>query len=395
MSINHDGADRSLQIEAKAREIGFCPAPPLFAVGTPVVEYGQDRFRTMRDEWEALPLVEEVASDIACAIEKEERSDLEVKAEDLGLIVDPEGVWTAVVGNDIFPLEEGGAKGLLQRFGIPTRVFNTVAKYPKSAEQAQDFIDSVFAAQAGTLAKLRMRRRNGDHSIYAAVSERYGELEHAKIWREVADTFKGRGARAEGKYDPDGTRAVLKALWVPEVKPEEVVAGEFFRAGVVLSNRDDGGAAVKVDQVLWRNLCLNLIIIDMAKITRRIKHFGTEVTARAIERTSEALKNISVITDAWTAARRNTLQDRFREIGIDGVFKKLVEYDIITKPAGVGVADFVSQLQAAWLQEPGYDQAAIANAVSRCAHEQAWQNAWVTEELEREAGKLLLRAELI
>ena len=32
------------------REIGFCPAPPLFAVGTPVVEYGQDRFRTMRDD---------------------------------------------------------------------------------------------------------------------------------------------------------------------------------------------------------------------------------------------------------------------------------------------------------------------------------------------------------
>ena len=49
---------------------------------------------------------------------------------------------------------------------------------------------------------------------------------------------------------------------------------------------------------------------------------------------------------------------------------------------------------AAWEKEPGYTRASLVNAISRAAHEAAWANPWVTEELEEAAGRLLAAEDL-
>ena len=396
--INEQGRDRSLQMEEAAKKAGFSPAPPLFAVGTPVNKWGQDNFLRERQKWEDLPLVEEACAAIAEAIEDEQREDLELPLKDVSLIKN--GGWLLDTPDEIFNVERRGLAGLFGRLNpggctLSTRNITFVEDMPACEQQLVDLVNKAIEESGDAGVTLRIRDGSERRQVFAAVSSTYGAVDHSTVWKDMALELEGQGARAEGLYDPSSTRASLAVTWVPELQPEEVVAGEFFRAGVRLGNRDDGTGSFSVKQQLWRNLCLNLIIIHKGEIKTSVKHVGDKVDLRVKEAVKAALDNMAPIVGAWTDARRSSIEDLVDQYAIDGVFERLVAYDIINKPTGIKRDDFVDALLTAWMEEPDYNRAGIANAVSRVAHEADWGNIWVTEDLERNAGKILLRTNLL
>src|SRR5262249_9089421 len=73
----------------------------------------------------------------------------------------------------------------------------------------------------------------------------------------------------------DGHRARLNILFHSNIEPERCVAGEIFKAGVLVTSADDGSGAIRISAEVWRNLCRNLIILGRARIpVARRRHVG-------------------------------------------------------------------------------------------------------------------------
>lgn len=390
-----------MEDEAAAIAIGFNPPPPIYAVGTPVVRLGQKNFRKERNKVENLPLVEEAAQAIAQAIEEEEREDIPVEIKSIKLVVIPDAkgnpTLSASAGGETYLLEEQGYKTLCNLIGVGPQILappmNKPDRFRGALPKGLDYLQHLIGLTEKEIT-FRTRKANGHRATYAAVSKTYEAFDHGRMWRDVAEAWGGRGARGEALYNPEGTVATLTALWVPQIQPDQVVAGEFFKAGVTLRNGDDCRTGVQVLATLWRNLCLNLLIIAKLKISKSFRHVGSHMNDRVLAHALDMANQMGPIVGRWNDARKDQILEEGHVDEIETVLAKLVDFDIVPKPAGTSRSDFKAALFDAWLMEPGYDRAAIVNAVSRAAHEHVWASPEVGQQLETTAGALLMRPTL-
>jgi hypothetical protein len=393
---------RLLEQEEMARAAGLSLPPPVYALGTPVVQLGVDNFRAKRLEWEARPSFGSVCTDAIERIHAEARSNVEVKLSDLYMSRDGKlfQYSTGAADDPSAPrwnVTKCGMWGLMQGLGV-----NAGGRYLLDAPADLRALNINYWAHAMALApaarakawSLRTREcleptQLGQREVFAATSVKYPVLD-ADTLAEVAAELVPAGARGELLYD--GVRFRLGASWFSDICPEDAAAGEVFRAYMFLTTRDDGRGSISVRWGVERNLCLNLIILGKSETKLSLRHAGDVDELRVAVRAAmtEGAAAIGRFATAWTSARHERVLDGVWGSKFDSkaLFAAMVDEDMVRVP-GVKAPELVERLVHAWEAEPGFTKADLVNAITRAAHTEAWASPWVTESLEEQAGALL------
>lgn len=412
--ISESGRARALADEAIARANGFRPRDPVYSIGTTVIDLGVENARRSQMEHAAKPLAVEVARELATTIRNEKRQDLaptalrSMKLSPNGAIVvgveqDAAGEW---FGGKYLSIEEDAFKRLIGR-AIPAQ---GAAAYfadcpPELRAKNFNFWSNADSGEQQHVLRTRLDR-SGNRGVFAAVSERYTAFDGDKIGEALAGAFP-RDAR--GSLDYDGQRYRVEGLWHTDVAADQFVAGEIFKAGVIVRGADDGSGSIRVQSVIWRNLCRNLIILDRAiGVDVRIRHTGSVAALTRSFRTSfeTALRSVEPFARAWGSAmlERDELLIQ-RSAGttssditglpaskvLAGLLNGIVERELVRVPGRSKEivpklldAHFADEAQAQY----GISRASIVNAFTRYAHERE-VDPWVADQIREDAGRLL------
>jgi len=382
-TVCETGAERATADEALARLAGFSPEPPVYAVGTLINETGHQNLRQSRRDVEELPFVREACDALVARIAAEKREDLKAPIARMRMRadgrVDLEGA--------LFDLSER-AFTLIARDVTPGGA-SYLSECPPALRA--DNLNHWLARQPekpGTI-RTRLNARTGQREIFATASARYQPFDIDELAKVIAHVAP---ADARGDISYDGRRARFNMLWHTPISPENAVAGEFFKAGVSLTSADDAKTGINAAAELWRNLCLNLIIVHHDSVTTgRVVHLG-DVETKVRAALDSALAMTAPFAKQWGAARIENVVDQYG-MDVEAIFASLSEQRLVHVP-GVDPDDMSERLMRAWHVEPGYSKADIVNAITRAAHESPWARMSdyrcdATEELERQAGELL------
>ncbi len=406
-------AARIARFEDIALTAGFAPKPPIYSAGTRVLQLGVENATRMQLTHDAKPTAVSLALGLQERVLSEERKDLPPTAVSLlrmtkhGLVVLPNAQ------------NEPGRGAFLP---ISSRAFGSLfAKMPCSSgisylsdctPELRAINFNHWAVELGrreaqekspTEAVLRTRKVNGHLQAYATVSPSYTAFDADKIGQALALAFP---SDARGSLDYDGQRMRLEGLWRANIAAGEFAAGEFFKAGVIVRTDDTGGGSIRVQSVLWRNLCLNLIILDKAVgVDIRIRHQGSVETLAAKFRAAfdEALASVERFRLAWGYARTEPLVERTRAVAGDevcgmsatdmlpGILNGILEQELVRVP-GRRQAVIPKLLEMHRQDEAagtyGVSRASIINAFTRYSHI-VETDAFVADEIREGAGSLL------
>jgi hypothetical protein len=215
----------------------------------------------------------------------------------------------------------------------------------------------------------------------------------------VAEAFRGMEAR--GTVDYDGARTRIEAIYHSDIQPEDYVAGEFFKAGVIIRTDDTGGGSLKVSACVWQNLCLNLIIIDDAEQeVASLRHTGNKesMAERFRQALEEAAGKVEAFRMKWGGACREDLaRDRANVLAIDqvveGYFNGVIEKELV--PVRGRRPEVLKQLVSMHAKDVSsarvnatVTRASIVNAFTRWAHE-VNHDPFFADDVSRAAGKLV------
>lgn len=405
------GRLRAQADELTALEAGFAPKPPVFAIGTRVNDWGVDNARKSQLEHEQKPAAISVAEDLVRQVQAEQRRDTapiatgQLRMDKSGRLVLP--VMGEPGAGTRHPLTPRAFDAVFGRFdcasggaylrSCPTKLrsinFNHWAVH---TEQHQPDSQTV----------LRLRNGEAGREVFASVSPRYTSFDADKIGQALALAFP---PEAKGSLDYDGERLRLEGLWHSDVKPEDYVAGEIFKAGVIVRSDDTGSGSIRIQSVLWRNLCLNLIILDQSiGVDIRLRHSGSVGSLARNFRNAfqKALDSVEPFRKAWSRASAER-DDRFvqRVQGttsedlsqmpptavLSGVFNGIMERDLV--PLRGRRKDVVPKLLEMHAQDEaaeayGVSRASVINAFTRYAH-QVESDPFAADDIRAGAGKLL------
>ena len=427
--ITAENLERLTLQERLATANGFSLKAPVYALGTPVNETGRANFKKSRQQFESMPPAATVFAPFLNRVASEVRRDVTVAVRDLRMIDD--GRIIRAGGDPTKTLFLDGAlslRGLLDRTTctepgaaatylatIPARRrVNEVNEWLSSTDPKTKAVlrtrlalappDAPTSTEArSTSTALTLAPTPYGREVFAVVSERYATgMEVDAIARAILTAIE-RGlfpgdARGEVLYD--GKRATIRAIWHSDIKPESVCAGEVFKAGLSIDAADDRSAGIDVDGVLWRNLCLNLIIIDENHqnfASRR--HLGTtrDLSSWMFDAMRAASRSVSSFAALWDTARALRLDAPgvVRDVPADatprqltsGVFRGLLA-DRLTIPGFRG-ENAVIELQRSFDREPELTKVGIINAVTRTAHEASYASVYAGDAIEASAGQIL------
>jgi hypothetical protein len=227
--------------------------------------------------------------------------------------------------------------------------------------------------------RFRTRVREGrPRALFAVVGDRYRVYDVDRVVSDFEHAFGSHAgdlmklARGPAVYNPETTRMSSTLLWHAD-QIVNLAAGDVFKAGLKISAGDTANASVRIDLVLWRNLCLNMMIIGTAQTNLLAqRHQGSmERIRHAVEhalRRAEAL--LEGFARDWNLLRRT----RFTQVAFGGA-KRVSVPAILKVIAEDGSLDglrgerVLAGLHAAWEKEPGETLADVVNAVTRFAHE--------------------------
>lgn len=377
--VSELAAHRVKKQEELARAAGFELPPPLFMPGTRVLPLGDDNFRTERRRVKEMPHFEHAAARVIETIASESREDLEVPLTALTMREDGKLTWEGTslgLGRDAFR-----QLGVLGGFGSGIR-YLTDHCHPEL--RAHNVNDQLTRAEDRSIVLRTRQGRSGHRQVYAVVTKTYATVDADRVLQAVAPHLDG--AHAEIAYDGSSVRAT--ALWMPD-EVVDLAAGDVFKAGVRVETDDTGQGRLRVSGVLWRNLCLNLIIVGEGHVeTLSRVHRGDP--SRILDDLGKGIEGaraaVGDFLEAWGHARQTRtdvpklLEDwvRTRKLQVPGV-RSAAERDAV-----------VESLLQSWTKEPGDTVADAVNAVTRAAHENPMWGIDIREELERQASRLVL-----
>jgi len=385
----------------------------VYAIGSRVNDLGVSNFRASRQEHDAKASVNSACSKLIDLVAREDRQDLVVQVPTLQMFPDGRitrgGGKLAVseraitgVGTHITP---GGGSYLRacppalradnfnhwakEGFREDARATNAAIAQWSEGGKIGPRPEPVMVAKEVTL-RTRLNRASNKREAWSFVGPKYGAHDVDTIAEQVmASDAIPADAKCDITYD--GYRMRMDVLFHTTIQPEKAVAGEIFKAGIMLKTADDGSGSIQISAQVFRNLCLNLIIIDHAKelVTRR-KHIGAnagimESVAAGI---ATAMGKVKVFADKWSEATVENVLEKYGCVDIEAVMRGLV-FNRVVHVAGVKPEEMHERLMRAYQAEPGYGRDSIVNAVTRCAHSETWGRWTDVEDLERKGGELL------
>jgi len=441
------GAERSATDLAAARAAGFSPAATVYERGSRVNSTGVTNARRSRIEHEAKPTVIDACTDLISRIRAEKRRMVVVPSANIGMHEDGRlALFGANAdGNDagdvaVLP-SRNAFNSMLTRLGIGGADY--LARLPAKARAAnvnlwQSIIsgsDPEMAKEAAQIAELmgrepagtaeacafRVRENGGTSEAFAVVSPEYSPFDadiiadavrrtcmtsHTMTTSLDGQTFVADLKAARGRMTYDGAKSRFEVMFHSDIVPENYVAGEFFKAGVLIRTDDTGAGACKVVPVIWQNLCLNLIILDTCKGDEvSIRHVGsvTKLTRQFEAVFAKSLDKIGHFLKAWGyACKENMLTATRRawakcpvseERALPGLFNGMLQTKLVTIPGRR--KDIVDELVRQWHADSssaktnGLTRASLVNALTRYAHTVQIDDPWAEDEIQRSAGRLL------
>jgi hypothetical protein len=428
--ISETGRARSQADFDLAKKLGFAPAQTIYTRGHRVNDIGVENAALSRIDWEKKPLVTEYCGDFAARITNEERHDVPCLARELTMAADGAFVLRGT-STRYLPTYEA-LNGLATRIGYGGARYLSKCESPMRAEnvnywrarterdedvrhalRVKDAIEAGKDAPEPLLKHLILRARKGAEAgtteTFGVVTPGYTSFDVDKIAAAIKDAVH---PEARGTVVYDGVRARFEILFHSDVQPTDYVAGEFFKAGMIVRADDVGGGSISGENVVWQNLCLNLIILDKAAQQMfRIRHVGDHASlvrqfASGFER---AQANLDEFTKRWGFACRENVLERTAKAAevagddyvpmkiseaIPGIFNAIIERDAV--PVIGRRASAVKQLvkyfdedqSGAKLHHDGLTRAAVVNAFTRYAHVEP-VSVWDADEIQRAAGSLL------
>jgi len=447
VTIDEEGAARSLADEEAARAAGFSPAPPVYTVGTMVLDVGVENFKQMRQEFDNLPTVTEACQGLVVQVQSEERRDQKVKVPTLtygengylqggencvselpegGLPLSErafEGLCNLVTPGGGAYLRNCGQVGKDEALGLQLRAANMNHWFPRAvrldkrgSKKALRLWAKENAARlaanlppepkpkASTFVadqeiNCRIRRINvveglpdgaeRPEEIFAVTGPRYSKCDVDEIAGMVDEACGAMGGRCTVLYN--GYKAQIDILFHSNIVPENAVAGEFFKAGIRITTADDGTASIKVQTLIWRNLCLNFMIIDCAKrLSLKKRHVGEGITAAVLAGIEDAKRRMTYFSNKWSEASLENVLERYGLAEPEVVFERLVLNKVLHVP-GYTDKELVDRLMIAYRTEPGWGKTAYVNAITKAAHHHDWRSIDNASYLEEKGGELLFQ----
>ncbi len=416
------GKIRSMIDFAEAEAEGFAPRQSLYERGTMVVQAGVANAKRSRQQWEAMPLVDDYTADFEERIAAEERTDVKVEPHQLRMTRDGRiGVPGSEEPARLITMQ--GMQGLTTRLGyggatylskcwpnLRAKNFNawgghlTTADAEGQARQSADDANDTEKKYETPNLILRTRNGEGASEIYGAVSDSYTSFDVDKVAEAFRLALHGMGARGRVTYD--GAKARFEAIFHSDIRPEDYVAGEFFKAGIIVQTDDTGSGSLRGNATVWQNLCLNLMIIDTARQDLfRIRHMGSVAElAKKFRAGIEAGKSkLSHFIHAWGFACKDDVLATARAVAGDvpmkisdalpGLYNGILEHDLV--PVRGRREENIKSLIAMYEKdESGAHQdayvtrAAVVNSFTRFAHE-VNDDPWAEDEIQRAASALL------
>lgn len=383
MSVIKESRVRIEADEAAARVAGFAPKPPLYAAGTPVNATGEHNYKVSRRKFEDLPSATMALKKLQNEIEQENRQDVFLPWNSLRF-APTMGIQLPM--GFVLPTEEVAQRQSSSKIFPSQRAWGFLVTLPPDF-RAQILNDGCHRKQwsGGGSARVRARSIRQQDQAYAIVSEEYAPLETDGLAQMVS---KSSPPDAKGSVLYDGQRATMEALWHAPAALEGLAAGDFFKAGLRFTTADDGTSSIRAEAVLWRNLCLNLIIIDESIVRLgRVVHKGnlSATTDAVLQQVKAGLLAIGHFRDKWIKAEADEI---LKGTDPETVIGRLVHRGLVSVP-GYSADELGRRLLTAYHEEPGYSRTSIVNAISRAAHSHDWSNIWAVESLERQASKVV------
>lgn len=400
-TVVESGKARSEHDLAMARAAGFAPAATLYERGTAVVDVGVENARKSRQEFEDMPLTSEACASLIDRIRAEDREDVTSAFGKLRMGAD--GRIEGVVDGVALSMTEKAFLGMLTRMGIGGAGYLVKCWPELRAHNVNAWLEKL---DAGRESLFRTRQDGvGGREAFATVSPSYAAFDADKIADAIRDALP-EGARGRVSYD--GERSRIEVLFQSTVQPEDFVAGEFFRAGVIISTDDTGGGSLRGSASVWQNLCLNLIIVDRAEAGGfAIRHTASkvEMADRFRKGFADASLAIENFRKAWGYAVHDQVLESAvnvsgesmpvdKEAWMEWLFRGTIEREMVPVLAGgARIEETVSGLMEAWRADNsaarGYTRAAVVNAVTRYAHQGARLDPWQEDQIQRAAGQLV------
>jgi len=339
--FSHEGAERAARDAAAAAAVGIALAPPVYALGSLLCSDGVSRAAELRRDFEALPEALSAMSGLRAEVAAERRADITMRVSEIrmnarGAIVHPAlagapgGVVLTANGGAVRIERDALAKlsrtlrddcdvegdlGIVALASKPrltataAKVWNDAAVALGEDEATRKADDKGKLPEFDTVTlRTRMARRPDDsgrdfRQVFAVVSEKYGQCDTDKIADAVARMRDASKLRASVHYDRSGV--AIDLLTHTKVRPGEQVAGEVFRAGIRITSDDTGGGSIKVRAIVERNLCLNVIIVDVGEgAQQNIRHLGdpAKVAAKLDSALAAANRAIAHFIRQWDEA---------------------------------------------------------------------------------------------
>lgn len=396
---------------------GILTKEPIYRQGSRVNSTGVENARLKRQQFEDMAEIDALCTTMQTRVTNEERYDVVVPLTSLQMA--SHGPLIIPGEDSALNLSEVAFKGLLGRV-VGGSGYHYLADKCDSRLRALNVngqIGYIAEEEVNTpieehrKAKLRIRTHEAGKHVFAVVGASYAKHDVDEIAGVISQATTGLGMRGELVYD--GFQMRMNAFGHSTVAPEHYAAGEVFRVGVQVSAKDDGTGAIRVNVLLFQNLCLNLIILhETSKSVGVFRHRGKpeELAAKVRKAITDAVGMVKPFLARWTKAQNTNALERSQSAGFGGkeigdVFRGILIDKLVTVPTSKGFdrEKVVERLVSAHAKDTSSaiaisasSIAAIVNAFTRIAHEDIREmfpeDPWAEDGIQQSASGLLYRA---
>lgn len=392
---------------AMAVRAGFALPEPVYTLGSPVNATGRDNARRLRAAWEAKPRIGEAMDQLISVIDGEKRRDVPVQIS--ALTINPE------TGRVHRP-NGAGKVGLYMDPRAWSQLLSLVPAAPKYAAGYLGDLDPAWRAEEWTRIQARAAEVNPDAAVtlrvrfpggdterptcFAAISDDYaafGVRETAATLQRLARTGAlPAGLRCDVAYRGGSARIDLEGF--SDAPADGYVAGEVFKAGISLRPTDDKTGSNTGWATLVRNLCLNLIILGMARQQLfSVRHRGTaaDLEAALVAGLKRANEMVGGFLSQWNIAQHDAIDVIETAKRLTAAEEGARKAEALISVPGVAAPMLLNWILEAHRMEPANTRTGLVNAISRAPQVGSWPDPIAAEDiLARGAARVLEMVDL-
>lgn len=396
-SIDDTGRARvEAQHAALSPELRGVVSEALYVPGTIPLASAVQVATDARLAWEQLPSMREVADRLIATVRAEERARHLVTLASLAPSADdrlmtPRGPATYT---------RRGLTTLIARVGCGGAGYIADCPPALRGENLRVQLSSVTSTEQHQVLTARGERGLTVRAVNSASYTAHDADEIARAMLAVPSLASTRGGVT---YDGDRYRIDVRSHTT--VAPAHQVVGEVFEAGVRVTSDDTGGGSIRIAPLVYMRRCVNFSIAGRERDIARIKHVGDlrQLARRVEDAIRRAAAAVGPFLAAWNRACEVDLQrdsDSSAEVSLRGYVRGLAAKKRLPT-LGRTVPELEDLIVGAWSRDGGsavavheLTPAALANAITRMAHEIALEDPYASDELEALGGELVYETQI-